>query len=128
MVFLALMLNRSVNIFKRVLINLLRAKMLARQLTADKSKAASGATDVPPFLDVDAVLFYRLGSVMPVLHDSVASYDATDKLKVELTSTSEPQRSYFLAVIFESFRSFAGDPFSGSRVTTCSTPWAASAW
>ena len=33
--------------------------MLVRQFLADKSKAACGATDVPSFLDVDAVLFYR---------------------------------------------------------------------
>ena len=56
---------------------------------------------------------------MSVFHDTVASSDAIEKLKVELTSTSEPHRSHFLSVIFEPFRSFAGDSFSGSRVTVC---------
>ena len=46
---------------------------------------------------------------MSVLHDSVDSYDATDKLKVELVDTSEPRRRSFLSVIYAPFRSFAGD-------------------
>ena len=54
---LALMIDRSVNIFKRARTDVLRAEMLVRQLLADKSNAASGATDMPPLLDVDAVLF-----------------------------------------------------------------------
>ena len=33
--------------------------MLVRQLLADKRKTASGANDVPLYLDVDAVLYYR---------------------------------------------------------------------
>ena len=45
---------------------------------------------------------------MSVLHDTVASYDAADKLKVELTNTSEPRRRSFLSVIYAPFRSFAG--------------------
>ena len=95
--------------FKRVRTEVLRAEMLVRQFLASKSKAASGANDVPPFLDVDAVPFHRLGSVMSVLHDTVASYDATDKLKVELTNTSESRRRSFSSVIFAPFRGFAGD-------------------
>ena len=78
------------------------------QFLASKSKAASGANDVSPFLDVDAVPFHRLGSAMSVLHDIVASCDATDKLKVELTNASEPRRRSFLSVVFAPFRSFAG--------------------
>ena len=86
--------------FKCVRTEVLRAEMLVRQFLASKSKAAYGANDVPPLFDVDAAPFYRLGSVMSVFHETVASSDATDKLKVELTSTSEHQRSYFLSVIF----------------------------
>ena len=37
---------------------------------------------------------------MSVLHSTVASYDATDKLKVELTNTSEPRRRASLSVLF----------------------------
>lgn len=108
-----MLLGRSMEpyTFKRARTEVLRAEMLVRQLLAGKSKAASGANDVPPLLDVDAVPFYRLGSVMSVLHDTVASYDAADKLKVELTNTSEPRRRSFLSVIYAPFRSFAGDVF-----------------
>ena len=122
---LALMLlGRSVEpyTFKRARPDVLRTEMLVRQLLACKRTDASGANDVPPLLDVNAAPFYRLGSVMSVFHGSAASSDATDKLKVELN------RSYFLSVIFEPFRSFVGDRFSGSRVTTCSATWAASTW
>ena len=59
---LALMLlGRSVEpyTFKRARTDVLRAEMLVRQLLAGKSKAASGANDVPLLLDVDAVPFYR---------------------------------------------------------------------
>ena len=63
------------------------------------------------FLFQAVVSLHRLGSVMSVLHDTVASYDAADKLKVELTNTSEPRRRSFLSVIYAPFRSFAGDVF-----------------
>ena len=46
---------------------------------------------------------------MSVFHDTVASYDATDKLKVELSNTCEPRRRSFLSVICAPFRSFVGD-------------------
>ena len=55
-----------------------------------------------------------------VLHDTVASDDATHKLKVQLTNISKPRRRSSLSVISAPFRSFAGDRFSGSRVTPCS--------
>ena len=61
------MLNWSVNIFKRARINVLRAEMLVRQFLADKSRTASGATDAPPLVDVDAVLFYRRSSFVGYL-------------------------------------------------------------
>ena len=34
---------------------------------------------------------------MPITHDDVASYDATDKLKVESTNASKPRRRSFLS-------------------------------
>ena len=51
---LALALDRSVNIFSRARIDVLRAKILVRQLLACKITAASSANDVPPLVDVDA--------------------------------------------------------------------------
>ena len=45
---------------------------------------------------------------MSVLHDTVASHDTTDKLKVELTNISKPRRRSSLSVIYAPFRSFAG--------------------
>ena len=68
------------------------------QIFAGKSKAASGAKGVPPLLDVDAVLFPRLGSVMSVLHDTVPDYGVTDKLKVKLTTARKPRRHCLLSV------------------------------
>ena len=44
--------------FKRARIDVLRAELLVRQLLAN-SNTASGATDAPPPVDVDSVLFYR---------------------------------------------------------------------
>ena len=99
--------------FKCVRTEVLRAEMLVMHFLTSKSKPAYGANDVPPCLDVDAVPFHRLGSAMSVLHDTVPSDDATDKLKA---NTSEPRRRSFLSVIFAPFRSFAEDRFSGSRV------------
>ena len=46
---------------------------------------------------------------MSVLHDTVASYDATAKLKVDSTNNSKPRRRSFLSVICALFRSLAGD-------------------
>ena len=46
---------------------------------------------------------------MSVSHDTVASYDATAKLKVDSTNTSKPQRRSFLSVIYALSRSLAGD-------------------
>ena len=54
--FFLILIDLSVNIFR---CTRTQVKMLVRQLTADKSTATSDATDVPPFLDVDAVLFHR---------------------------------------------------------------------
>ena len=51
----------------------------------------------------------QAGSVMSVLHDTVATYDATAKLKVDSTNTSKPRRRSSLSVIYVPFRSFAGD-------------------
>ena len=55
---------------------------------------------------------------MSVLHDTVASHDTTDKLKVELTNTSRPRRRAFLSVIHAPFRSFAGKFLWESEIIT----------
>ena len=55
---LALMLNRSVNIFNGARINVLMAEMFVSQLLAN-SKTASDATDAPSLVDVDSILFCR---------------------------------------------------------------------
>ena len=68
------------------------------QIFTGNSKAASGAKGVPPLLDVDAVLFPRLGSVMSVLHDTVPDDGVTDKLKVKLTTARKPRRRCLLSV------------------------------
>ena len=77
----------------------LRAEILVRQLLVCKRTAASGANDVPPFVDVDGV-FLQASSVMLVLHNTVASYDATDKMKVEATNTCKPRKRASLSVLF----------------------------
>ena len=71
--------------------NVLRAKMLVRQLTAERPIASVSRRRCCSFL--------QAGSVMPVLPDSVASYDATDKLKVESTNTCKPRRRFFWSVV-----------------------------
>ena len=49
----------AVHLSKCVRTEVLRAEMLESQFLASKSKAAPGANDVPPSLDVDAVPFHR---------------------------------------------------------------------
>ena len=56
--------------------------MLKRQFTADKSKAASGATDVPSFRR-RCCSFLQTGSVMLVLHDIVVRCNRQVKSRVE---------------------------------------------
>ena len=86
---LALTLDWSVNIFNRARIDVLKAEILVRQLLTCKRTADSGANDVPPLVDVDDVCstggFCHVG-----VANILASYDATDKLKVESTNTCRP--------------------------------------
>ena len=80
------------NIFNRARIDVLRAEIPVRQLLASKQKAAHGANDVPPCLDVGAVPFHRLEFVM--LHDTAEVLAAFERATVRRHHAIVRRRSF----------------------------------
>ena len=80
--------------FKCVRTEVLRAEMLVRQFLASKHKAAHGANDVPPCLDVGAVPFHRLEFVMSKLHDTVGVLAAFERATVRRHDAIVRRRSF----------------------------------
>ena len=56
----------------------------------------------------------QAGSVLSVLHDTVASHDTTDKLKVELTNISKPEGVLLCRLSMRLSETFQGTCFFGS--------------
>ena len=65
-----------------------------RQLLASKHKAAHGANDVPPCLDVGAVPFHRLEFVVSVLRDTVGVLAAFERATVRRHHAIIRRRSF----------------------------------
>jgi stearoyl-CoA desaturase (delta-9 desaturase) len=87
-----------------------KATVLLQQLAA--ARADSQSEPSSPVVDSEKIPFYKLGSVASLLHEFVANYDASDKLKVVLAQTQESTKTgalQFLSVAYAPFRRVAGD-------------------
>ena len=106
--------------FKRARTDVLRTEMPVGQLLKVNSKAASGANGVPPLLYVDAVPFPDWDLPCRCCTTPFPNCGVTDKLKVELTTASEPRGHSFLSVLMRRSGSSQETCFSGSRLAVSS--------
>jgi len=97
--------------FRRARADIEKAKQLLCQLAT--THKPSDISALASLMESDKIPFYKLGSVAKLMHDFVANYDATDKLKVVLAQSQESMHAWpgqrFLAAAYAPFRRVAND-------------------
>jgi stearoyl-CoA desaturase (delta-9 desaturase) len=97
--------------FRRARAEIQKAEMLVRQLAAKRSAAEVRA--LAPLIEIELIPLYKLGSVAKMLYDIVATFDATDKLKVDLTQGEGSATKWSLRALLSSvsapFRTIANN-------------------
>lgn len=97
--------------FRRARADIRKAEMVVRQLAAKQT--CSDISKLAPLIEAEQVPFYKLGSIAKLLHDFVASHDATDKLKVNLDASQGSMHRWpfqrLLSIVFAPIRTIASD-------------------
>jgi stearoyl-CoA desaturase (delta-9 desaturase) len=96
--------------FRRARADILKAEILVRQLAA--TETASDISALAPLIEHDSIPLYRLGSIAKLLNDFATSFDATDKLNLDLAQvhgSAQWSLKQLPAMIFAPFRRIASD-------------------
>jgi stearoyl-CoA desaturase (delta-9 desaturase) len=97
--------------FNRARADIKKAEILVRQLAAKHSD--SDVNSVAPLIEAELVPLYKLASVAKVLYDIAATYDAQDKLRVDLTQSQGSSRRWsfvaLLSIVYAPFRTVANN-------------------
>jgi stearoyl-CoA desaturase (delta-9 desaturase) len=97
--------------FRRARADIQKAEMLVRQLVATQTKSDISA--LAPLIESDQIPLYKLGSVAKLLYSCAVSYDAADKLTVDLAQSNTHIHEWplkrFLSMVYSPARVVASD-------------------